>query len=432
MPRGNPWGVWARHNRSRETVRPTRSAALLTTSLRVSCSGIAATAPTPVRRRAITASIVSRLTNGRAASWTSTTDGPGRNARRPARTDAVRDSPPVTNVRRSAGSLASHSGGRSAKPRGSATTTCPTSGCEMNARNARSSRGTPRIDRNCFGSPGPARTPAPAATITTPTSGGEPAGELTDAFQSDHVETFGGEAGAAGAEDPAEALSGGFGEASLDAADGSDFAPQPHFPEEEGVGGDRAVVDAGDEGRHDGQVGRRLQQSHAARHIDKYVEIGERQPPAAFQNGQQHRQPAVVEAGGDALRRAEAGLRGEGLNLHQHRPRAFHQRRDGRAGDAGVPAGEEGGGRIGDRDQPAAGHLEDPDFIHRPEPVFHRPENAVVQGRFPLEIQHRVDDVLEGAGSRDAATLGDVAHEQDRRPRALRNAHQPARAVAPP
>src|SRR5258708_19534131 len=76
----------------------------------------------------------------------------------------------------------------------------------MKARKARSSIGTPRIGRNCFGSPGPARTPAPAATTTTPTSGSEATGELTDSLQPDDLEIAGGAAGPGRQEHAAEAL----------------------------------------------------------------------------------------------------------------------------------------------------------------------------------------------------------------------------------
>src|SRR5207253_9490708 len=110
------------------------------------------------------------------------------NARNPARTERARVAPPATSVRRSPTSFPSQSGGRVSNPAGRATTTWPTSGCEVKGRSARSSIGTPRMGRNCFGSPGPARAPAPAATITTPTSGREASGEVTDTVHRDHVE----------------------------------------------------------------------------------------------------------------------------------------------------------------------------------------------------------------------------------------------------
>src|SRR5947208_6140780 len=97
----------------------------------------------------------------------------------------------------------------------------------MNARSARSNIGTPRMGRNCFGSPGPARTPAPAATTTTPTSGCEAAGELTDSLQPDDFELAGGAAGPGGQEHAAEALPRGFGEAALDPRHGANLATEP-------------------------------------------------------------------------------------------------------------------------------------------------------------------------------------------------------------
>ena len=177
--------------RSRSTVRATRGVGWCgPTSLSVSDVGTAATAPTPARARAITASIVPRLTKGRAASCTRTIALSAGSASSPARTESARCAPPGTSRNRSPRSLPSHSGGRSAYPGGSATITWRTSGCPVNGRSARSSIGTPRMGRNCFGSPGPARTPAPAATTTTPTSGCKSAGELTDSLQPDHLEIF--------------------------------------------------------------------------------------------------------------------------------------------------------------------------------------------------------------------------------------------------
>src|SRR5581483_5644135 len=105
-----------------------------------------------------------------------------------ARTESVRVAPPVTSCNRSPASGASQCGGCSAIPPGSATTTCATAGCDVNGLSDRSRRGTPEMLRNCFGSPGPARTPAPAPTTRTPTSGSDASGEVIDVLQPQHVE----------------------------------------------------------------------------------------------------------------------------------------------------------------------------------------------------------------------------------------------------
>src|SRR4029077_1249608 len=149
----------------------------------------------------------------------------------------------------------SESGGRVSNPAGRATTTCPTSGCEVKGRSARSSMGTPRMGRNCFGSPGPARAPAPAATITTPTSGSETSGEVTDAVHRDHVEPGQGHAGARREERATEALPRRLAQSSLDGGDGTNLSAQSDFPEEDGVRRQRPVVHARDERRPPREIG---------------------------------------------------------------------------------------------------------------------------------------------------------------------------------
>src|SRR5258706_9199290 len=153
--------------------------------------------------------------------------------------------------------LTSHSGGRSTYAGGSATTTWPISGCEVKGRRARSSIGTPRIGRNCFGSPGPARTPAPAATTTTPTSGCEAAGELTDVLQ---PHDFDGRCASPPRRQKhsAKALARGFREAPLHARDGPHFAAQSHLAAKQRVAGHRPVGHARHQRAEDRKIGGRL------------------------------------------------------------------------------------------------------------------------------------------------------------------------------
>jgi len=83
---------------------------------------------------------------------------------------------------------------------------------------------------------------------------------------------------------------------------------------------------------------------------------------------------------------------------------------------------------IDHRRESRPGHLEDADLIDRPETVLHRPQDAVVERALALEVEHRVHDVLERPGSRDAAALGHMADEQHRRSGLLGEPHQPRRA----
>src|ERR1041384_3247120 len=155
----------------------------------------------------------------------------------------------------------------------------------MNGRRARSIIGTPRMGRNCFGSPGPARTPDPAATRTTPTSGGEAAGEVTDVIDPYDLETAR-DPGARGEKHAPESLAFGFDETAFRPRDGPDFAAETDFPEEQRVGGQRAIVHARDQGRQHGEIGGGFEQPHAPGHVDEDVEAADRSAAAPFQNGE--------------------------------------------------------------------------------------------------------------------------------------------------
>ena len=64
--------------------------------------------------------------------------------------------------------------------------------------------------------------------------------------------------------------------------------------------------------------------------------------------------------------------------------------------------------------RPAAGHLEDADLVGRAEAVLDGAEDAEVMAALALEIEHRVDHVLDDARAGDLAVLGDVADEDHR------------------
>src|SRR5881409_584914 len=231
----------------------------------------------------------------------------------PARTESTRCAPPGTNSSRSPRSLPSQSGGRSAYPGGKAMTTCRTSGWPVNGRSARSSIGTPRIGRNCFGSPGPARTPAPAATTTTPTSGCETTGELTDSLQPDHLHVAARPPRARRQEHAPKSLACRLGQPPLDAGNGTDLAAEADLAEEERVGGHGTVVDCRDEGRKNREVGRGFDQPDAAGHVDEDIQIPERQATAALEYREQQCEAAMIEPRRHALWRAESRLPGARL-----------------------------------------------------------------------------------------------------------------------
>ena len=97
------------------------------------------------------------------------------------------------------------------------------------------------MERNCFGSPGPARTPAPAATTITPTSGSELAGELTDPCHPHDYDAFRRDGRARRHKRAVEPLPGRLGESPLDRGHRPDLTTQAHLAEEQRIGGDRSV-----------------------------------------------------------------------------------------------------------------------------------------------------------------------------------------------
>ena len=71
--------------------------------------------------------------------------------------------------------------------------------------------------------------------------------------------------------------------------------------------------------------------------------------------------------------------------------------------------------RIGHALQALLRHREHAELVHRAEAVLERADQAEARVRIALEIEHRVDHVLEHARARERAFLGHVADEDDRR-----------------
>ena len=76
------------------------------------------------------------------------------------------------------------------------------------------------------------------------------------------------------------------------------------------------------------------------------------------------------------------------------------------------------------------GHREDAEFVHRSETVLEGADEAEVRVGVPFEVEHRVDDVLENARTRERPVLRDVPHEKERDPETLGGAGEPRRAFA--
>ena len=162
-----PCGVCARHSPARSRVAATRSsgAGLLERVGQGDGGDGAGRWPSAASTR----SMISAVTNGRAASWISTRSGAcGASAARPLRTETCRVAPPAIGGEQSAAAPTRRSPPRRAGSSPRAITTCTRSmaGCRRNTPSVRASTGSPPMRTYCFGSGPAARVPRPAATIS--------------------------------------------------------------------------------------------------------------------------------------------------------------------------------------------------------------------------------------------------------------------------
>ena len=179
-----------------------------------------------------------------------------------------------------------------------------------------------------------------------------------------------------------------------------------------------------------------------------------RRPPATFRNTswswscmrqpllehrEQQRDAAGIDADGGPSGHGEPRARHERLDLHQHGTATLQRREHGRAGRARGALGEKRGRRVRHLDETALRHLEHAHLVRRAEAVLHRAQHAQRVRAVALEVEHRVDEVLEHARAGERTLLGDVADQHARRPARLavrgeqrrRLAHLSRRSPAP-
>ena len=183
------------------------------------------------------------------------------------------------------------------------------------------------------------------------------------------------------------------------------------------------------QGRGHRKVRRRIAQPVPARHVQVHFGIGEAYAAARLQHRQQHRQTPAVPA----HRRAPGGCPArqphhQRLHLDQHRPGSLQCRKDRGPADRVVALGQEQRAGVRHLSQPCAFHREHADLVCPAEAVLHRPQDTILMAALPFEVQHRVDHVLQHAGTRDIAVLCDVPNEDQRRTPLLGEANQLQRA----
>src|SRR5690606_21198979 len=110
----------------------------------------------------------------------------------------------------------------------------------------------------------------------------------------------------------------------------------------------------------------------------------------------------------------------ERLDFDQYRSRALHRPNDGRPADVVAAFGEEDFARIAHFPESILAHLEHSDLIRGAKPILDTANDSVGMVAIPLEVQHRVDHVLENTRTRDRALLRDMSDQERRKIHLLR------------
>src|SRR3989454_1343957 len=247
--------------------------------------------------------------------------------------------------------------------------------------------GTRWILMNCFGMRRPKRAPTPPAGMTTATRPTmslpgmgftlEPSAEQRRQGVADRGHAVDVERHLRRLEDiaprhdrPAEAQGGRLAQTQLKPRDGTDFSGEPHLADHEHVVRHRSIHVARRRGDDDSQIHGGLRHSAAARDVDEHVLAPERTARALLENRQQQAHAVVVGAEHRPARGPDGGMRDEGLQLQQHRPRALETRDDDRAGRLDGTLGEEEAGGVLHLDQPPSAISKTPISFVEPNRFF--------------------------------------------------------------
>src|SRR5437868_8141282 len=220
--------------------------------------------------------------------------------------------------------------------------------------------------------------------------------------------------GAGGDESAGEAHPGGLVQAAADVADRAQFAGQAYFAEDDQARWEGFVACRAGDGEHDGEVDGGVDEFDAADGGGEDVAAAESGVEPALQDGEDHLDPEAVEPRGGAARLLGLGPGDQRLYFGRQRPGSLKGDRDTGAGDGFAPPGDEEAARVGDALNAAFVQVEAADLVGRAVPVLDRADHAQPGVPVALEAEHHVDEVLQGARTRDRALLGDMADQHGR------------------
>ena len=197
------------------------------------------------------------------------------------------------------------------------------------------------------------------------------------------------------------------------------IAGQGDLPHETNALPDGPVLEARGDGHGHGKVGRGLLDLEPPGNIDEDVEGAQLLPPVLLQHGNDEDQPVQVQPVGHPPGIREAGEGDQGLHLEEDGPGPFQCRGHGVPRGNGEKGVQEYPVLVADLLEPPVRHPEKAHLVDGPVPVLEGPEEPELLPVVPLEIEHRVNKVLQELGARDAPVLGDMPDEHHGDPRLL-------------
>ena len=204
---------------------------------------------------------------------------------------------------------------------------------------------------------------------------------------------------------------GRFRHALLDTVYRTYLAAQADFPGHADAAFDARVHIAAQHGGNDGQVDGRIGHFQSSGYVQEHVFLRQFKPHALLQHGQQHIQPAQVEAGGRTLRRAVSRRADQGLRLDEEGAHALDGRRDGDATQSFVILGEQQFRRIAPLPQTVLPHLVDAQLGRAAETVLDAAQDTVHIMLVALELQHGIHDMFQHLGAGQCPLLIDMADQ---------------------
>src|SRR5438094_1818579 len=197
-------------------------------------------------------------------------------------------------------------------------------------------------------------------------------------------------------------------------ADPADFARQTDLAKHGRGGRNGPVPDARRNRSDDPQVGRGFVNGNPTGHIDEYIIPREVQARAFFEDREKQRKALLVDSARHPSSRSICAGTNQSLYFDEDGPRPLHRAKHG--GPRGVrgPLGEEHLRGVRHGAQAGGRHLEYPQLADGAEATLDGAHDGVGVMALSLEVQHGIDDVLEGFGAGERPVLRDVADENRR------------------